>query len=52
MKNMQTHKQRQAIVEDHLTHLSRVEGKEIDHVCSNLYKIYALWEYPYRFLSD
>ena len=29
-----------------------MEGREIDHLCSNIYKVYAIWEYPYRFLSE
>ena len=28
-----------------------MEGKTIDHLCSNVYKIYAMWEYPQRSLS-
>ena len=37
---------------EHLTRLERVEGKEIDHLCSKIYKVYALWEFPYRTLQE
>ena len=57
-KALDDHKKRHALYAkqggefEHLTRLHRVEGQSIDHLCSNLYKVYALWEFPCRRLKE